>query len=54
VTLLQHLDRTARSASPGDVDAIARLEQMRSLLEPLPGEAVGEGGDVTGEWPGVS
>jgi hypothetical protein len=54
VALLQHLDRTARSASPGDVDAIARLEQMRTLLEPLPGEAVGEGGDVTGEWPGVS
>jgi hypothetical protein len=51
VALLEHLDRTARSASPGDVDAIARLEQMRSVLEPLPAEA---GGDVTGEWPGAS
>jgi hypothetical protein len=53
VGLLQHLDRTARSASPSDVDSIARLEQMRSVLEPVSGEG-GDVTDVTGEWPGVS
>jgi hypothetical protein len=46
-TLLQHLDGTARTSSPSDVDSIARLEQMRSVLEPGPAE----GADATGEWP---
>jgi hypothetical protein len=49
--LMQHLDRSARSPSPGDLEAIARLEQMRSVLEPGPGEGVGDVSEVTGEWP---
>jgi hypothetical protein len=48
--LLKHVDGTARSASPSDVDAIARLEQMRDRVEP----GLVEGADVTGEWPGVT
>jgi hypothetical protein len=48
--LLKHLDGTARSASPNDVEAIGRLERMRDVVEP----GVTEGADVTGEWPGVT
>ena len=54
-TLLQHLDGRARSASSGDVESIARLEQIRSVLEPAVGEGAAGAADateVTGEWPG--
>jgi hypothetical protein len=50
VALLQHLDGTARSASPNDMDAIARLEKMRGAAEPGPPD----GADATGEWPEVT
>jgi hypothetical protein len=49
--LLGDLEGTARAASPGDVEAIARLEQMRHLLEPEAGDKTLEPSEVTGEWP---
>lgn len=45
--LLDHLASTSRSASQNDVDALARLEQMRQFLdENVPGSE-----ESTGEWP---
>ena len=43
--LLEHLRAAARSATAGDVDALARLEQMRRVFGPEPGAG------ATGEWP---
>jgi hypothetical protein len=69
-SLLDHVGGRARSATSGDVEAIARLEQMRSAWGS--GSAAGggdsgeegdggrttpaavPGADVTGEWPGPS
>jgi hypothetical protein len=52
--LLADLEGTARAASPAEVEAIARLEQMRSVLEPEGGDKTAEPSEVTGEWPGPS
>jgi FHA domain len=46
-SLLEHLGASARRTGPEDVDALARLEQMRRLLA----EKSRDPGDVTGEWP---
>lgn len=60
--LLQLLESTDRSASPGDANGLARLQQMRSDLEPPPdlGVAIALAdvgnvaeSEVTGEWPGA-
>ena len=53
LSLLSELQGTARAASPAEVEAIARLEQMRHLIEPE-GEETAKPGEVTGEWPGAS
>jgi len=46
-SLLEHLGSSARRASPDDVEALTRLEQMRQLLA----EKSRDPSDVTGEWP---
>jgi hypothetical protein len=50
VGLLEHLHTSARSATSSDVEALARLEQMRRVLE----ESPVHGTEITGEWPGPS
>jgi hypothetical protein len=50
VALLDHLHISARSATTAEIDALARLEQMRRLLE----DTATHGTEVTGEWPGPS
>jgi hypothetical protein len=45
--MLQRLGASARSASSGDVEALARLERMRRLFE----EEATAPSEVTGEWP---
>ncbi|HEY8038445.1 MAG TPA: FHA domain-containing protein [Polyangiaceae bacterium] len=49
-SLLDHVRSTARSASPSDVEALTRLEQIRHSLE----DKTQDSGEVTGEWPGPS
>jgi hypothetical protein len=61
-SLLQVVERSDANAAPGDLEVLARLERMRSDVEPEPAElgvaiALGDVGDmseseVTGEWPG--
>jgi hypothetical protein len=46
-TMLERLRAGARSASSGDVESLARLEQMRRLLE----DGATAPTEVTGEWP---
>ncbi len=50
VGLIDQLHRTTFSATSGDVEALARLEQMRRLLD----DGAGHGTEITGEWPGPS
>jgi hypothetical protein len=50
VALLDQLHISARSATTTEIAALARLEQMRRLLE----DSGGHGTEVTGEWPGPS
>jgi hypothetical protein len=57
--LLEHLGGRARSASPGDVESLARLEQMRRAWAAGEGEASTRltppaDPNATGEWPGPS
>jgi FHA domain-containing protein len=46
---LEHLSTTARSASQNDIEALARLETLRRVLDELPRTP-----EITGEWPGPS
>jgi hypothetical protein len=48
--LLDGLHSSTRSAASGDVEALARLEQMRGLLD----DAGVHTTEATGEWPGPS
>jgi hypothetical protein len=50
VALLDQLHISARSATNAEIDALARLEQMRRLLE----DSASHGTEITGEWPGPS
>ncbi|HEY1692412.1 MAG TPA: FHA domain-containing protein [Polyangiaceae bacterium] len=55
VSLLEHLEATARAASPAEVESIARLEQMRSLFD-AEGAAdrstePSDASAATGPWP---
>jgi hypothetical protein len=59
--LLEHLGGKARSATPSDVEALARLSQIKTVLSDAIAEssrttATGSGdvSDATGEWPGPS
>lgn len=57
--LLLHLGDSVRSATDGEVEALARLEQVRRAVREKAaarGEVSGAGGesDTTGEWPGPS
>ena len=50
--LLMHLSQTVRSAKDGEIDALARLEQLRRAVQEK-AAARGET-ETTGEWPGPS
>jgi hypothetical protein len=50
--LLMHLSQAVRSAKDGEIEALARLEQVRrAVQETAPGRGESE---TTGEWPGPS
>jgi len=51
-TLLMHLGQTVRSAKDGEIEALARLEQLRRAVQET-AAARGES-ETTGEWPGPS
>jgi hypothetical protein len=51
-TLLMHLNQTVKSANDGEIEALARLEQVRRAVQET-AAAHGEG-ETTGEWPGPS
>ena len=50
--LLMHLSQAVRSAKDGEIEALARLEQVRRAVQETAG-ARGES-ETTGEWPGPS
>jgi hypothetical protein len=49
--LLMHLSQTVRSPKDGEVEALARLEQVRRAVQETAGA---RGESATGEWPGPS
>jgi hypothetical protein len=50
VGLVEHFNGGLHGATSAEVDALARLEQMRRLLD----DAGSHGSEITGEWPGPS
>jgi hypothetical protein len=51
-SLLAHLSQTVRSAKDGEIEALARLEQVRSAVQES--AAARDEAEATGEWPGPS
>jgi hypothetical protein len=53
-TLLVHLSQAVRSAKGGEVDALARLEQVRAAVQEQAAARGEASSEKTGEWPGPS